>query len=261
MTGDESIFQNPQLDGGSLYWKAGPVGVLLLHGFTATTTEVRPLAEFLHQHGYTVAAPLLPGHGTTPDDLNQKTSLDWVNTADDAYQGLCMTCETIFVGGSSMGGLLALFLASRYQEIAGIMLYAPAFHIPGLRLAWLAAKFRSSQPKKIGVRPMAWKGYRVNPLAAAAQLWKLRGIVDRLLPKVHQPAIIFQGRLDQTVDIRGAQMVYDKIKSSKKSLHWLDDSTHVLLLDREFDQAARQSLDFIEKTLEDSVIINTSRSL
>lgn len=260
MADNDPIFQNPHLDGNSFYWKASPVGVLLLHGFTATTTEVRPLARYLHDKGLTVAAPLLPGHGTSPEDLNRQKWQAWVDAADDAYQGLCMTCDTIFVGGLSMGGLLTLYLASRYQEIAGIMLYAPAYSIPKLRMAWLVSKFTPSQPKKTGSRAMPWKGYRVNPLAAAGQLWKLRSEVTHLLPKIQQPAIIFQGRLDQTVDSNGAKMVYDKIGSSRKQLHWLDDSTHVLLLDREFDQVAKQSFEFIEKTLEDSVIMITSRS-
>ena len=66
----ESI-RNPQLAGDSFTWIEGPVGVLLFHGFTATTAEVRLLAGRLREAGYTVAGPLLPGHGTHPDELNQ----------------------------------------------------------------------------------------------------------------------------------------------------------------------------------------------
>jgi hypothetical protein len=61
-----SALQNPHLEGDSFTWESGPLGILLLHGFTATTAEVRPLAKLLHQDGYTVSGPLLPGFGTTP---------------------------------------------------------------------------------------------------------------------------------------------------------------------------------------------------
>lgn len=36
-------------------------GVLLLHGFTGSPAELRPLGEFLSRQGYAAAAPLLPG--------------------------------------------------------------------------------------------------------------------------------------------------------------------------------------------------------
>ena len=66
---EQQMILNPHLEGDSFFWEGGEVGILLIHGFTATTAEVRPLAEFLHKNGYTVAGPLLPGHYTKPDDL------------------------------------------------------------------------------------------------------------------------------------------------------------------------------------------------
>ena len=45
-------------------------GILLLHGFTATPGTMRPLGEALHRDtGFTVYAPLLPGHGLTPEEI------------------------------------------------------------------------------------------------------------------------------------------------------------------------------------------------
>jgi len=60
----------PHLDGSSFQLPGNRTGFVLLHGFTATTTEVKPLAERLHHEGYTISAPLLPGHDSHPDDLN-----------------------------------------------------------------------------------------------------------------------------------------------------------------------------------------------
>jgi hypothetical protein len=102
-----SYLQNPHLEGESFTWQASPVGVLLLHGFTATTSEVRPLARLLHEHGYTASGPLLPGFGTTPEDANRTRWEHWVEAATLAYQSLSKDCSSVFVGGESMGGLLA----------------------------------------------------------------------------------------------------------------------------------------------------------
>ena len=66
-----SNLKNPHMEGDSFLWEAGPVGIVLSHGFTATTTEVRLLAKALHEKGYTVAGPLLPGHGTRYQDMNR----------------------------------------------------------------------------------------------------------------------------------------------------------------------------------------------
>ena len=72
--------EKPYLDGSSFIYPGNKTGFVLVHGFTATTTEVRPLAERLHQEGYTVSAPLLPGHDTHPDDLNKVSWQDWYQT-------------------------------------------------------------------------------------------------------------------------------------------------------------------------------------
>ncbi|MBK9207409.1 MAG: alpha/beta fold hydrolase [Anaerolineales bacterium] len=120
---------NPQLEGGPFFWEAGPVGVLLSHGYTATTAEVRLLAKRLHEKGYTVAGPLLAGHGTQSADLNHVSWRDWVASAEKTYEQLITRCKRIFIGGQSMGGVVALQLASQHPEAAGLLLYAPAIKL------------------------------------------------------------------------------------------------------------------------------------
>src|SRR5512142_3213769 len=103
---------NPHLEGESFFWEAGPTGVLLLHGLTATTAEVRLLARRLHDRGYTIAGPLLPGHGTTPENLNRTRWIDWVQAAEESYRELSARCTRVFIGGESMGAVAALYLGS-----------------------------------------------------------------------------------------------------------------------------------------------------
>src|SRR5512134_2031037 len=102
---------NPHLEGDSFYWPGGPSGILLAHGFTATTAEVRPLARILLDQGYSVAGPLLPGHKTTLEEMNRCRWQDWAGAIETAYRQMAARCERVFVGGESMGGLLALYLA------------------------------------------------------------------------------------------------------------------------------------------------------
>jgi carboxylesterase len=124
-----SVLRNPHLEGSTFLWGAGSIGVLLCHGFTATTAEVRPLAQALHAHGYTVAGPLLPGHGTTAPDCNRYTWQDWYASIEQMYLQLAGSCQKVVVGGESTGALLTLNLAVNYPEIAGILCYAPALRL------------------------------------------------------------------------------------------------------------------------------------
>ena len=109
---------NAHLDGSPFFLEGGPVGVLLVHGFTATPVEVRSLADRLHAQGHTVAGPLLPGHGTKPEDLNRVRWQDWIDAAEEVYGRLAARSDRVFVGGTSMGAVIALYLASLHPEAA-----------------------------------------------------------------------------------------------------------------------------------------------
>ena len=47
----------------------GRPAALLLHGFLGTPAEMRGLGEALHEQGWTVYAPLLPGFGSDIETL------------------------------------------------------------------------------------------------------------------------------------------------------------------------------------------------
>jgi carboxylesterase len=89
----------------------------------------------------------------------------------------------------------------------------------------------------------------VEPLKGAQQLLRLQKEIYPLLPHVHQPILIMQGRLDPTVHPQSPQIIYDQVSSSIKELHWLEHSTHCIILDKERDLAASMTLDFLNRVL------------
>lgn len=249
------VFENPHLDGSTFFLQGTkPVGILLLHGFTATTVEVRPLAEHLHAAGFSVFSPLLPGHGTQPEDMIRVHWQDWYETARIGLEKLQHT-PNVFVAGESMGGLLSLLLAANHPSIKGVILYAPAIKINGIwRAKWLAP-FIKIMPKNYlpedneednQNQNLPWQGYNVVALAAVAQLEKLQKEVLRQIHQVEQPVLIFQGRKDRTIDPSGSELIYSKLPSSQKSLVWLENSGHCVVLDRELDLVKSQTLKFIQ---------------
>lgn len=224
-----------------------------MHGFTATTAEVRPLAERLHAKGYTISGPLLPGHGTTPKDANRFTWKDWLNTAEQAYQELSARCERVYVGGESTGGLLGLYLASQHPEICGILTYAPALKLRlglwnGL-LIYLAAPFIASVSKGLSEDgdDIPWQGYWDLPLRAMIQLLRFQGQVRRRLAAIRRPLLIVQGRLDTRVPDDVPPIIAQNVRSMVKEIHWMEKSSHVVILDCELDQVAEITLKFLGK--------------
>src|SRR5215469_2208865 len=98
-------------------------GVLLLHGFTGTPFEVRPLGERLARRGLTIVGPVVPGHCTSARSLEGTTWHDWEAGATAALDGLRARCDRVAVAGLSMGGLLAARLAFlRPQQIDALVL-------------------------------------------------------------------------------------------------------------------------------------------
>ncbi len=248
--------KNANLAGGSFFWKGGPVGVLLSHGYMATAAEVRLLANALHERGYTVSGPLLPGHGATPQELNRCRWQDWTAAIEEAYQRLAQRCEHVFVGGESMGGLLVLYTASHHPEIAGVMAYATALKIydrVGEKLVPLIHPFipfmEPDNDKPPNAATPRWQGYRVRPLHALNEMLKLQSVVRARLSRISQPILIMQGRLDTAVAAEAPQMIHEGVSSEDRHIHWLEKSTHCLLLDQEWEKAAKLTLNFIEDVL------------
>lgn len=245
---------NPHLEGGNFLWEAGPVGVLLIHGFTATTAEVRLLAKRLHDAGYTTAGPLLPGHGSQPEDLNRCKWKDWACTAEEAYCELSERCMHVIVTGESMGGLMALYLAAHHPEIAGVITYAAVLRLlmsskNRIKLR-LLTPFVPYIPKIPKGNDNIWQGYSVNPLKGVLQLIALQKEVRSLLPKVHQPLMVMQGKLDTTVHPQAPAEIIQKAGSRCKELYWLKNTTHRVVLDQELDLVTELTLKFLQKAVE-----------
>lgn len=244
----ENYIKNPHLEGDDFFWPGNAIGVLMIHGFTATTAEVRPLGKILHEAGYTIAGPLLPGHGTHPDDLNRARWPMWVERVKQSYENLLNHCQTVYVAGESMGGLLTLELASQHPEIAGLFLFAPAIKVPILwtsRLLWPFMKYKSKGLDDGEDDGLAWKGYTVNPLRAAVELHKLQQRVQRKLADIKQPVAIFTGEHDDTIAPDSAEFILQRIGSDVKYHTHLGASGHCVILDHELDQIATQVLSLI----------------
>ena len=252
---EEDFILNPELEGGSFFWKGGETGVLLLHGLTATTAEVRPLAKRLLNEGYTVSGILLPGHGTTPENLSQTHRKDWIKASEEAYNELKQECSSVIVGGESVGALIALRLASDYPEIKGLLLYAPAMSLAAsflkkVCLVMVSPFVFSVEKKFLKEREgMPWQGYKINPLRTGVQLLRFQWEIKQRLCRIYQPILLIQANLDETVDLRSGDIILRGVQSAVKELYWMEKSGHVVILEKQFEEVLNTTLEFIKKII------------
>ncbi|HPS33096.1 MAG TPA: alpha/beta fold hydrolase [Anaerolineaceae bacterium] len=242
--------KNAHLDGDSFLLEGGSTGAVLFHGLTATTAEVRLLGEHLHKLGYTVSAPLLPGHGTHPDELNRVKWMAWYETAEAAFLEMRVRCQKVFIGGESMGALLALLLASRYEQVSGIVLAAPALILRNLKAAYLLQYFMKHLDKHQTEDFLPWKGYNVYPVKSLVQLQKLQNVVRKELPAVTQPLLVFMGAKDDTVSPEVGKTIISRVASTDKRLVNMPESPHVMLLAQERESIFAQIDEFIRELSE-----------
>jgi carboxylesterase len=247
------LIKNPHLDGDPFFLEGGPVGVLLVHGFTATPVEMRPLGDFLHKKGFTVSGPLLPGHNTAPEDINKFTWKDWVAHTENAYWNLNRNCEQVFIGGESMGGLLAIYLATYHPEIVGILTYAPALRLIARKRdvikLYLLAPFIPYIKRNDADDNLPWRGYLATPLRGVIQLLKLQRRTISRLESIRRPILIIQGCLDARIPSEVPGIIFNRVSSVLKEIHWMQNSTHCVVIDKEMESVKEITLRFIEKAL------------
>lgn len=224
-------------------FRGGDKGVLLIHGFTGTTAELRPMGTDLHQRGYTVHAPLLKGHGTTPEEMAETSWHDWWNSVLQGYEELRnIGCDEIFAAGLSMGGVLALNLAYEQERkksaLSGLIsMCSPVFvrdrRIHLTRFLQYVKRYKANRGKKEPHIEKHLYSYDRTPLRCVTQLQHLIRHVRRRIPHIQTPVMVVQAEKDETVEPRSAEYIYSHIGSKQKEYKGYANSSHIITLDRE----------------------------
>jgi carboxylesterase len=232
--------------------KTAHVGVLLVHGFTGSPASMRPWGEFLHSKGYTVRVPLLPGHGTRPEDLNKVKWQEWPAKVEFELSELRKSCDVIFLVGLSMGGGTVLNVAASVNnELAGVILVNPMIHVKGVpvELAFFLSRFqklRTSVGDDIKRPGITEWGYDALPTRGVYQLLKMLRITRRSLSTITVPVQLFHSVDDHTLPVSNTEIILDEIGSTNKSRIELVNSYHVATMDYDQELIFQNSLTFIE---------------
>jgi carboxylesterase len=234
--------------------------VLLLHGFGDTPQALGYLADALHGRGWTVHAPLLPGHGRTLRAFAASTADDWERAAIGAYDALRARHERVAVVGLSMGGALATLCARHDPAIPALVLLAPYLAMsPRVRgLARVHALWSPFAPFVVSGGEASIRDEAERPRSraygavAGASLRELLRVVERAnatLPALRAPTLVVHSRDDHRIAARLAERAFARIATSVRRLVWLEDCGHLLTVDRERDRVFALTLDWLEQHL------------
>lgn len=235
-----------------LFYEGDERGVLLIHGFTGSTAEFIPMAEYFHNLGYTVSVPLLAGHGTTPEDMAKTTWRDWWNSVIEGYDKLIQFgCKAIYVAGLSMGGVLALRIA-REKPVKGVVSMAAPMRFKNKKahIAWLVHPFVPYQIRGEKKKPHIEERilpYDRTPVRSVAQLHRLIYEVRRKLHRITVPTLIIQGGQDETIYPDDAHIIYEGLGTIDKHLIWYPNSSHIIILDDDHEDVFAQVAAFFAR--------------
>ncbi|MBI5534314.1 MAG: alpha/beta fold hydrolase [Deltaproteobacteria bacterium] len=234
--------------------KREKIGVLLLHGFTSHLNTVNGLVPYLKDAGISFEMPILRGHGTRYQDLRGVTAGDWYVDAERALINLWNYVDRIVVVGLSMGGLVALDLATRHPDkIAGIVTVGAClkFADPLVRFTGALSNVFRYWPSPESFNDLSLKvnckNYPKFPTDAFASLYEYSQQIARRLRDVHVPILILQSKKDQIVAPESANIIYEKVSSMHREIIWYHKSGHEMMQDLEAAQVFHDVMEYVHR--------------
>ena len=237
------------------FFEGGRTGVLLIHGFTGSIAHMRPLADALHERGYTVKGINLPGHATTEADMARADWQQWLQAAKEGLAELKKHADKAVVCGLSMGGVLSLLCAEQAQPDACVTISAPM--AVQNKLMGFARVFAPLYPRvawaehperKLALNPNYDYGYCGFPTRRAADLNTLIKLARRNLFAIHCPLLAVQSTGDETIWEGSADLILQDAASEVKQKLLLHDVPHVCTLSKELPSIV-EAMDGLLKTL------------
>ena len=220
----------------------GSPGVLLLHGFGDTPQTLALLARRLHKSGYSLYAPLLPGHGRDVSAFKKARASDWIAAAKKAFVQMRARHDSVSIVGLSMGGALSVLIAAELDDLPALVLISPYVGMPRvLRAAaathWLWGRFAGEvngrSPRSIHDPIEREKNLAYGAITGRAlhELSRVVQLARKALPNVRAPTLIIQSREDPRIAPEVAEFALKSLGAREKKLVFTEGAGHIITVD------------------------------
>ncbi|GGI30079.1 MULTISPECIES: alpha/beta hydrolase [Staphylococcus] len=230
-------------------FEEGKRAVLLLHGFTGNSSDVRQLGRFLQKKGYTSYAPHYEGHAAPPEEILKSSPHVWYKDALDGYDYLVdKGYDEIAVAGLSLGGVFALKL-SLNRDVKGIVTMCSPMYIKTegsmyegvLEYARNFKKYEGKDETTIEREMQAF-----HPTSTLRELQETIQSVRDHVEDVIEPLLVIQAEQDEMINPDSANVIYNEAASDEKHLSWYKNSGHVITIDKEKEDVFEEVYQFLE---------------
>ena len=234
-------------------------GVILVHGYMAAPEEMRVLADNLYKAGYTVYSARLRGHGTSPEDLAERTWEEWYASVNNAYVVMKNSVKDFVMLGFSTGaGIALLQAANKGDKFKGVIsINAPlklqniTSHLSSAVVFWNKAlekvhinkgkmEYIANDPENPHIN------YTRNPMSGVNELGQLMDIVEKKLPEINIPSLIIQGSDDPVVNPESGLEIFTKIGTKDKEIVRIFSERHGIVRGEESKKVTSAILTFLD---------------
>ena len=230
--------------------------VVFIHGYMGSPRQFAGLIDLAYEHGHSIAALLLPGHGGSAKYFGTGSYEAWQSHVDSEVERFSHDYSSILLVGHSMGGLLAINTAVKFDKcVRGLFLIATPFKrtlfsMYALKLRLKQAFSRRDNPLKreyldncsVALTPdFIWTN--IKP---AADIKRLMNAARIMLPKLTVPVTAVYSSGDELVAMESADILKNELNDvdAPLTLVLLSDSTHVYyppheqaIIERSFEAA------------------------
>jgi carboxylesterase len=210
--------------------------VILVHGWTSTPYEMRVLGKQLNAEGFGVDAPLLSGHGTRPEDLENVTWQDWQEDVHKAFKRVKKQYKKVYIGGMSLGGSLSLHVASNVKEVDGLILMSTPYKMRhekmGFCVAHITKQFvdykKKYYPRVLNPEPSITQliSYQRYPISSAFEAFDAIKQTHKKLHKIEQPTFLIQPQKDHLIAKSSVFEIYKRLSSQQKEMRLIRKASH-----------------------------------
>ncbi|MBI5974091.1 alpha/beta hydrolase [Staphylococcus canis] len=231
------------------FFEEGRRAVLLLHGFTGNSSDVRQLGRYLQKKGYTSYAPHYEGHGEPPENILKSSPHVWYKDALDGYEYLVEKgYDEIAVAGLSLGGVFTLKL-SLNRSVKGIVTMCTPMYIKTEGSMYegvleYARNFKKYEGKDEATIEKEMEQF--HPTETLKELQQTIQDVRNTVDEVVDPLLVIQAEKDEMINPDSANIIYNEVMSDDKHISWYAESGHVITIDKEKEKVFEEIYQFLE---------------